>query len=273
MPVDSKVGPITYTTLSEFTDSFLGAEPYHHVVLDNFLREEIATAVAAEFPPFEHDAWRVYNSAIEVKKLLNHWDKFGPETYRLMCYLNSREFVEKIEALVGCRLYADFGLNGGGLHSHKRGGKLNVHLDYSIHPKLELERRINLIIYLTPNWQQAWGGKLGLWYNDETRCAPGALAKSFLPLFNRAVLFDTTQNSWHGLPEPISCPPNVTRNSVAVYYLCEPRENRSARGKALFAPYKDQENNPEILELIRKRSEVATAHDVYGDRPEKKATH
>ena len=242
------------------------SEPFHHVVLDDFLTKDIADAVIGEFPAFESDAWRVYNNPIEVKKLQNHWDKFGPTTYRLFTYFNSRAFVDQLEKLVGCKLYADFGLNGGGLHSHKRGGKLNTHLDYSIHPKMKLERRLNLLIYITPDWQESWGGKLGLWAHDAQKNGPGELRKSILPKFNRAVLFDTTQNSWHGLPEPILCPEEIKRNSLAVYYLCDPRSDASERGKALFTPYKDQANDPEILELIRKRSSVTEAASVYGDK-------
>lgn len=241
-------------------------EPFSHVVIDGFLTPEVAQSVVNEFPAFDADAWRVYNDAIKVKKLLNHWDKFGPTTYRLFEYLNSRAFVSKLEKLTACSLYADFGLNGGGLHTHRSGGKLNTHLDYSIHPKLRLERRINLLVYVTPDWQTNWGGFLGLWRQDASCHAPGELVRSKEPTFNRAVLFDTTQNSWHGLPEPIQCPEHVTRNSLAVYYLCEPCDEAVDRGKALFAPYKEQANDPAVLSLIELRSQVGTAADVYGDK-------
>lgn len=246
--------------------SWDSSTPFNHIVIDNFLKDELASEVAAEFPGFDNDAWRVYNNAIEVKKLLNHWDKFGAATYRLFHYLNSRPFIAELEKLTGCPLHADFGLNGGGLHTHKRGGKLNTHLDYSIHPKLRLERRLNLLVYITPDWQESWGGALGLWAKAPDRKGPGELCKTITPVFNRAVLFDTTQDSWHGLPEPITCPEHVTRNSLAVYYLCEPRDAAEDRGKALFAPYKEQADDPAVLSLIEKRSQVGTAADVYGDK-------
>jgi Rps23 Pro-64 3,4-dihydroxylase Tpa1-like proline 4-hydroxylase len=250
----------------QFVSEWANKKPFSHIIIDNFLNNEVAQQVAKEFPNFEDHSWKIYNNAIEVKKLINHWDKFGPYTYQLFQYLNSQEFIEKIEPLTGCKLFPDFGLNGGGLHSHKCGGKLNTHLDYSIHPKLKLERRINLLIYVTPNWEESWGGALGLWDQAPNNNAPGSLQKIIFPLFNRAVLFDTTQNSWHGLPEPIKCPIKITRNSLAVYYLCEPREGAIERGKALFAPYGDQINNPEVLSLIEKRSQITTASDVYGDK-------
>lgn len=245
---------------------FLESGPFNHVILDDFLEADLASTIADEFPSFEDSAWRIYNNAIEVKKLQNHWDKFGPNTYKIFSYLNSRQFIQQLEALVGCDLYADFGLNGGGLHTHKCGGKLNVHLDYSIHPKLLLERRLNLILYITPGWLPEWGGDLGLWESASNVEQPSKMLKSISPLFNRAVLFDTTQNSWHGLPEAIKCPENVTRNSLAIYYLCKPRSDAVQRGKALFAPYDNQIGDPEIMELIRKRSSVDSASKVYGDK-------
>jgi Rps23 Pro-64 3,4-dihydroxylase Tpa1-like proline 4-hydroxylase len=239
------------------------ARPFNHIVLDQFLDEDIVEAVVSEFPDPDSEIWYCYKNAIELKRAMNNWDRMGVTTYRLFSYLNSREFIDRLETMVGCPLYADPGLNGGGLHCYKSGGKLNTHLDYSIHPKLGLERRLNLIIYITPNWQAEWGGELGFWEQHPDKKLPGKLAKGILPLFNRAALFDTTQNSWHGLPEPIRSPAHISRNSLAVYYLCDPRKQADPRGRALYAPYKDQADNPEVLELIRKRASVEESSKVY----------
>lgn len=140
---------------------------------------------------------------------------------------------------------------------------MNVHLDYSIHPKLKLEGRLNIIIYLCKNWQEDCGGQLRIWSHDHQNNKPKECIHKISPIFNRAVIFDTSQNSWHGLPEEIKCPNNIYRKSLAIYYLSKPRSNASNRSKALFAPYKDQENNEAILDLIKKRSQISTAKDVY----------
>jgi hypothetical protein len=131
------------------------------IIYDNFLSN--AEKVAAEFPAFNSDAWFEYNNPIEVKKTCNNWHHFGPETYKTFQYLLSKEFTDGLEDAFGVSLIPDLGLHGGGLHTHARGGKLNVHLDYDIHPKLELQRYLNLIIYLTPGWKPEWGGGLGMW--------------------------------------------------------------------------------------------------------------
>ena len=92
---------------------------------------------------------------------------------------------------------------------------------------------------------------------------PGELVKAISPKFNRAVLFDTTQNSWHGLRGPVTSPDGENRKSLAVYYLCEPEENTSDRGKALFSPSEDQKNDPDVLNLIKLRSGIDTASSVW----------
>ena len=138
-----------------------------------------------------------------------------------------------------------------------------MHLDYSIHPKAKLERRLNLIIYIQPDWQEAWNGSLGLWAHDAEKNGPGALIKQVPCLFNRAVIFDTTKNSWHGLPDPVTCPPGKPRNSLAVYYLCEPATDAPERARAQFAPHGEQVNDPAVLELIKLRSQVNTSAGVY----------
>lgn len=249
--------------LSNQFDGWSSAAPFSHLVIDGFLTDDALSGIVAEFPSHDAEGWYAYENAIEIKKATNNWERFGPWTYRLFCFLGSPGFVGQLEKLTGCRLFADPGLNGGGLHSHRSGGKLNTHLDYSRHPKLGLQRRLNLIIYVTPNWCDEWGGHLQFWTHDPSRGRPKDLVKSIAPLFNRAVLFDTTQNSWHGLPEPIACPGDICRNSLAIYYLCQPAGEISQRGRALFSPTAAQENDPAVLELIQKRSSVKESGSVY----------
>lgn len=233
------------------TNHWGSLDPFPHLVLDNFFDDELAHQLASDFPPYGSPVWHTYDNAIEVKKTLNNWHFFTPSLYTFFDDINSRECVRIFERLTHCTLYSDPGLHGAGLHIHGAGGKLNTHLDYSIHPKLGLERRLNLIVYLNPDWQESWGGALGFWRDDNGK--PGELVKSIAPVFNRAVLFDTT-NAWHGLPEPIKCPPGQYRKSVAVYYLCEPREGAVARNRALFAPTAAQAGDREVLDLIERRA-------------------
>ena len=244
---------------------FLSNKPFNYVVIDDFFTPETVQQLVKEFPTYDSAVWNAhYNNAIENKKACNHWDKFPKTTYQVFHYLCSFEFESIISDITGnVGVQADIGLHGGGWHAHTQAGKLNIHLDYSIHPKLQLERHYNLIVYITPDWNSAWGGGLELWSHDEQTGSAKELAVTVENRFNRAVLFDTTQYSWHGLPQDLVCPEGVMRQSLAVYYVTDPADNASNRGKALFVPREDQKHNPEILELIEKRSQVATAESVY----------
>lgn len=238
--------------------------PFDHCVIDNFFIPDIAYELEKEFPDADSDTWHQYNNPIEIKKVCNDWNRFPKLTYSIFSMLNSSEFTSFLSTSIFSSrpLFADSGLNGGGWHLHKSGGKLNTHLDYSIHPKLGLQRKLNIIIYLNSSWQSSWGGALGLWGN-ESPDQPGALVKTVEPVFNRAVLFDTTQNSWHGLPEPLTSPESQSRKSLAAYFLCEPPIGTDIRGKALFAPTDEQKADSSVLELIKVRSQIETASEVY----------
>ena len=242
----------------QFKEQFKEAKPFNHLVIDDFFDAESAKKMAEEFPSYESSAWTAhYLSAIENKKTSNHWDKFPESIYTGLSYLCSPWWTWKLSDMTGVdEIYPDYGLHGGGMHSHRPGGYLNLHLDYSIHPKLKLERKFNIIIYMTPEWRPEWGGGLQFWSHDEETNKPKEMVTCIENKFNRAVLFDTTQNSWHGLPEPIKCPDDVTRNSLAMYYLTKPAHNANPRNRALFVPKKEQENDPEVQALIDKRSKL-----------------
>lgn len=256
---------ITQRNWKELQKSFLSAKPFNHIIIDDFFLPEIAEQLALEFPNYDSPDWNAYwNNSIENKKACNHWDKFSTTTYAVFHYLCSNKFINLIIDLTGnTEIEADVGLHGGGQHVHTTSGKLNIHLDYSIHPKLKLQRHYNLIIYLTPDWQPEWGGGLELWSHNHVTETADALIKTVENKFNRAIFFDTTQNSWHGLPNDLKCPSTVMRQSLAVYYITEPESNVSKRWKALFVPREDQKNDLEVLELIKKRSQVDTAESVY----------
>ena len=234
-------------------DSFWNEKPFPHVVIDNFFVKEVAEVLAKEFPaPGSQTFSAIYNNPIEIKQTGNHWDKFPPMTYKAFFYLSSHDFTSFLEEKLNStkRIYADYGLHGGGYHTHPTGGKLNVHLDYSIHPKLGLQRKYNIIVYINPNYQPGWGGELGLWASDNEK--PTTLEKVVEPVFNRAVLFETT-TGWHGLEVPNKFPEGESRNSLAIYYLVTPDANANPRPRALFAPSKEQENDETILEFIKER--------------------
>lgn len=235
---------------------FRTSKPFNHIVIDNFFEDNFAEQIAKNFPNHDDSIWTVsYDNPVEKKKACSHWDKFPTPIYSALFYLCSREFADLLGSITGnSMVIPDYGLHGGGMHSHDHGGKLNIHKDYSLHPKLPLMRNYNLIIYMTPDWNSSWGGGLEFWSHDEESQQPKKCITKIENKFNRAILFDTTQNSWHGLPEGLTCPKNIARRSLATYYLSYVNSKAEPRKRALYAPYKDQKNDPEILEFCKKRS-------------------
>lgn len=230
--------------------------PFNHIVIDNFVDKELANKLSNEFPLYESQEWFFYNNPLENKKTINNWTLFPSTTYQFFTYLNSKEFIGTITKQFNLQnLYPDPGLHGAGWHIHQRGGKLNVHLDYSLHPKLQKQRKLNLILYLSQNWDPAWGGNLEFWSHNFETNQPLRLEKTIDCVFNRAVIFDTTQNSWHGFADNITCPEGVYRKSIAMYYLIDPPEDVEPRTRALYSPSSAQKNDPEIKQLIQKRSQ------------------
>lgn len=257
---------IDMDNLARALDSFHSGEPFSHCVVDGFFEPEWARRLEAEFPDYDSDKWYVYDNAIEHKRALNNWNLYPEATYRTLAYLSGHAFAsDLLGGSLGIDLVPDPGLHGGGWHMHGAGGNLNPHLDYHTHPKMGMVRKLNLIVYLSSALDPSrHDGHLGLWRHDPNSGGPGELAKEVAPEFNRAILFDTTQNSWHGMSRRLSVPQDVHRKSLAVYYLIQASEaDRGRRQRALFAPHEDQKGDADVEALILKRADVNASRDVY----------
>jgi hypothetical protein len=244
-------------------NNFKGRYPFDHCVIDDFFNLDIAEKLEQEFLDYEDERWFCYKNDIEDKKTLNNWALFPSLTYQVFKYLIADEFINILKQKLNYKLFKDPGLHGGGWHIHSTGGNLNPHLDYSIHPKLLLQRKLNIIIYLSSSLKDEDGGHLGLWMHDKKNMIPGDLVKEIQPKFNRAIVFDTTQNSWHGISRPLVQDSGVYRKSFAVYYLTNPPEGVDTRQRALFAAREGQKDNKEVEELIKIRADKNLYHTAY----------
>ncbi|HEU4553844.1 MAG TPA: 2OG-Fe(II) oxygenase [Chitinophaga sp.] len=192
------------------------ASPYPHIVLENFLNPAVLDACITEFNELNQtDGWINYVHYNEKKKGLNKLDILPDNIKRTINELNSPAFLQFLGALTGIGgLQKDDQLEGGGIHQSGRGGYLNIHADFTVHPHhRNWQRRVNVLVYLNKDWQEEWGGKLELWNTDMTACE-----KKVLPVFNRCVIFNTDADSYHGHPEPMTCPEGQFRRSIALYY-------------------------------------------------------
>jgi len=189
--------------------------PVPHLLLKDFLDEQVVRAIAEEFPARDTDAWIQYKHQNENKLGMTRRELFPPRLGEVADELNSPRFVAWLSELTGIGgLMADPSLEGGGMHQSGPGGFLNVHTDFSHHHyHKNWRRRINLILYLNPGWQEAWGGSIELW----DRGMQKRLAQ-YPPLLNHALIFNTNEISFHGFPEPLTCPEGESRKSLAFYY-------------------------------------------------------
>jgi hypothetical protein len=201
--------------VAELANQYRENRPFPHIHLTDFLDADVACAIAEEFPAADTQAWTQYKHHNENKLGMAKRELFPPLLRAVADELNTPEFVAWLSELTGVPgLIADPSLEGGGLHQSGRGGFLNVHTDFSMHHyRKNWRRRVNLIVYLNPAWQEQWGGALELWEQSMRRCAA-----RYPPRLNHAVIFTTDERSLHGFPDPLRCPQNVSRKSLAFYY-------------------------------------------------------
>ncbi|HXX92473.1 MAG TPA: 2OG-Fe(II) oxygenase [Planctomycetota bacterium] len=208
------------------------AEPFAHTVIDNLFPEPLLDAILGEFPNTEQIDWQRFENQNERKYALKSEMQLGNVSRHFIWELNSQVFISFLQMLTGITgLVPDPHLMGGGLHQIERGGLLKIHADFNHHKDLNLQRRINVLVYLNRDWKEEYGGHLELWNREMTKCV-----KKVLPVFNRCVVFSTTDFAYHGHPEPLTCPEGRSRKSIAMYYYTNgrPAEETSPEHSTLF---------------------------------------
>jgi Rps23 Pro-64 3,4-dihydroxylase Tpa1-like proline 4-hydroxylase len=231
LPLD-KMEEIVATRAQEYQN----AQPYPHIVMDDFFDEAILERVLDEFPGTQGEEWRRFQSENEVKLASQQERGISLFTRYLIYLLNSSTFLGFLERLTGIPdLISDPHLYGGGLHQIVPGGLLKVHVDFNTHRKFKLDRRLNLLVYLNKDWHEEYGGHFELWDKDMTHCV-----KKVLPVFNRVVVFSTSEISYHGHPDPLRCPEDRTRKSLALYYYSNGRPDAASGAQAHSTLFRDR---------------------------------
>jgi len=228
----------------EKAEQYKNARPFPHIYFDDFLPVEAAEAALREFPEPRQLKWQSFENQNEVKLAFDAVEKLPAGDRDVLYFLNSRPMLQFLETLTGIKgIVPDPYFAGGGLHQIKPGGKLGVHADFNHHDKLNLDRRINVLIYLNKDWKEEYGGHFELWNKEMT-----AAEQKILPLFNRCAIFSTTSTSFHGHPTPLSCPPDRTRKSLATYYYSNGRPEEEIGGfhSTLFQQRPGEADQPQL---------------------------
>ncbi len=225
--------------LADRHDAFVSAPLFPHIAIDTFLDADTCRAIAAEYPTFENAKALgfSFNAVNERKKIqITDQTKFPPAVKALSDFLASPAFLADLSALTGIpHLVADQALHGGGMHMTGPHGRLDVHVDFN-RGEGDLYRRLNLLLYLNPEWDESWGGQIELWDPEVKHCG-----LSMPPVLGRCLIFETSQISFHGVA-PLTCPPDRVRRSFATYYYTKepPAHGDTAMHGTLFRARPDE---------------------------------
>jgi len=215
--------PAVRGRMEDLRRQFAAARPFRHVVIEPFLNPEFCARLMAEFPAFQ--ARNALNESGQAgrKAVVPELARIGDAYRSFDRLMRDREFLKLMGRITGIPdLLYDPDYVGGGTHENLDGQELDAHVDFNYHPSRPWHRRLNLIVFLNEEWDAAWGGCLELlrdpWATDEDA------HQEVVPLANRAVIFETTEASWHGFRR-IRLPPGkqLSRRSAAVYFYTRRR--------------------------------------------------
>lgn len=217
LPLDPKTLQITHQDAkaigASLATDYQSKEPYHYTCVDDFLPLEILQKVRAEALEMGEKAPE-NSSANEKLKTSYNPDRMPNYSKSVFHALNSRPFIQFLEQMSGIKgLIPDPYYQGGGIHRTETTGFLGIHADFNHHSIMNLERRLNLLIYLNPDWREEYGGSFEVWTDDMKEKVAG-----FAPVMNRMCCFSTGDNTMHGNPAPVNHPEGDPRLSIALYY-------------------------------------------------------
>ena len=198
-------------------ERYRNADPFPHIVIDDFMDAGLLRQIIRDFPE-SAGKFHFMRDQERLKYQFHPQECTGLAVRNLFAELNSQAFLTFLTEMTGIGgLIADPYFSGAGLHETKRGGHLSIHADFNRHHVMNVERRLNLLIYLNEDWDESYGGALELWDRDMAACR-----EKVLPALGRAVIFTTDLDSYHGHPDPLSCPEGRSRRSIATYYYAVP---------------------------------------------------
>lgn len=205
----------------EIARFFNEQKPFRYVVIENFFLHNAAEKIYNKYPLPDAQEWNATTYIDQRRKFIKN--KFSETDLfnKVFQELHSTELIAYLQEISGISdLLCDPELFGAGLHQSITGAHLNVHIDYNIHPITKLHRRLNLIVYMNKDWKDEYEGHIEFWdyTSDEKR-----FLTRYAPSFNRCVIFETNEHSFHGHPKPLNTPQGINRKSLAVYYYTKNR--------------------------------------------------
>ena len=237
----------------------LETNPFPYVIIPEFINTEYYNQIESKIPSEPNEKWWKYENPLEVKYALDNLELMDGVISNIFYALSHDNTIDKFKKIFNIPdLEYDPYCHGAGLHMHPRYGRLNMHIDYEIHPISNKQRRLNVILYLNDEWNEEWNGDTQLWDETVSNC----VVKSY-PKKNTAIIFVTTEQSWHGVPNIIQCPNDIYRKTLAFYYVSDIKNEKNVdklganengfRKKAVFVkrPSDPYDERMEALYKIR----------------------
>lgn len=254
------------------TPNYLSTFPYPHLFQDNFIKcPQTALQIQTEILNLFNNSPNLfdrYDNPFEQKFTLRDKSKYPPTLKILMDYLISPPFIQSLSTLTGHKLIVDTDKNFYGVHVYEPNDKLDIHVDAGVYWKNGLKKQVTLGIYFSYNWSPDNGCELEIWDGDsldgnnyETAKLKSCITK-IVPQFNRMILFNCYDNSWHGNPEPMKGSPSSRRIFVTLSYLSNDH-GLNQKAKALFIARPTDPYDP-VKDLLRmKRADPEGCKEIY----------
>jgi Rps23 Pro-64 3,4-dihydroxylase Tpa1-like proline 4-hydroxylase len=188
--IASRLDEATVATASQ---QFQSGQSCQWFVIDELLPDPVARAIHGAFP--DPKTMRERKTIREHKYVAAQMNQYPPLGEEALFAFHDPRVVDKVSKITGmAELHADKNLYAGGLSLMGRGNFLNPHLDNSHNNQRTEYRVLNLLYYVSPDWNESKGGNLELW-PDGLKKPPVTLASRF----NRLIVMTTGPDSWHSV--------------------------------------------------------------------------
>lgn len=201
--------------IEELRNAYRNAAPFPHLVIDELFSPHILDPLLDEIAGMADKKWLlVETESRERIRRMRSGVELGAAGAQLVGLIHSASFLYLLSEITGIwQLLPDPYLQGAGYASMKPGDFFNIHSDRNVAYDTGLTRRLAMIVFLNKSWDPNFKGQLELWNSDATRCEV-----AIDPLYNRTAIFEVAYPNHHGVPAPIACPADRSRQSFIVYF-------------------------------------------------------
>jgi Rps23 Pro-64 3,4-dihydroxylase Tpa1-like proline 4-hydroxylase len=238
--------------IQSYREEYQRSKPYHHVMIDNFLSEEIARKLSQSFPKdelFNHPKKDIHENKLEGDRFDLYPDIFSA----LKTEIAKPQFSAFIEAITGIKgTFITDDVYGVGIQKGKKGSFEDVHIDFNIHPEKDVQHRLNFQLFLSPSWKAEWNGALEMWNDCVSKCKKAVSCR-----FNRAIIFEVKDTAYYGYTKPLECPDNADRKLFSANFYTVKEEQGIAYHDTIFPNLKDARVKSSIFSSIKKALKVS----------------